>query len=202
MKFDMAHKLLFGLLAGILLAGILLGRSWLAEHDASLKLSSTLDAQKSVIDSAAEREKTRNEALAQTLSELAKAKARVVTSQQAAIAIPNELNSALPAPITINMPPQEPGKPAPQAEVRVPPEDLKPLNDLIIDCQECKAKLATAQANISDENLAIGALEKERDAAVKASKGTFWGHVKRAAKWLTIGAVSGGIAVCATGHCK
>lgn len=71
-------------------------------------------------------------------------------------------------------------------------------------------KLASAQQDAaslkSQLQLAgeqLSAVQKERDAAVKASKGGgFWSRVKRGVKFFLIGAGTGAAAVCGSGHCK
>jgi len=79
----------------------------------------------------------------------------------------------------------------PPAIIRVPQEDLKPLNDAVEDCEVCQAKLAVAQGNLSDEKTKFAAATAQRDAAIATARGTFWKRTRTAAKWLVIGAAAG-----------
>jgi hypothetical protein len=74
-------------------------------------------------------------------------------------------------------------------------EDLKPLHDFAIDCQACQAKLAVAQADLTDEQTKTAVLTRERDEAVHIAKGgNLLRRIARNAKWLVIGAAAGAIA--------
>ena len=77
----------------------------------------------------------------------------------------------------------------------IPTEDLKPLYDFALDCKACQAKLAAAQADLTDERTKTAVLTRERDAAVRAAKGgSLLRRIARNAKWLAIGAAAGAIA--------
>jgi ABC-type transport system involved in cytochrome bd biosynthesis fused ATPase/permease subunit len=79
--------------------------------------------------------------------------------------------------------------------VQLPAEDLKPLYDFAVNCRECQAQLATAQANLKDEQTKTQALSRERDAALQAARGgSVLRRVVRAAKWFVIGAAAGAVA--------
>jgi type II secretory pathway pseudopilin PulG len=85
-------------------------------------------------------------------------------------------------------------KPAEPSGV-IPAADLKPLYDFALDCKACQAKLAAAQADLTDERAKTAVLTRERDEAVRAAKGgSFLRRVARNAKWLAIGAAAGAIA--------
>jgi type II secretory pathway pseudopilin PulG len=82
----------------------------------------------------------------------------------------------------------------------IPHDDLKPLYDFALDCKACQAKLAAAQADLSDEKLKTATLTKERDEAMRAAQGgSIWRRIGRAAKWFVIGAAAGAIAAKAAG---
>ncbi len=90
---------------------------------------------------------------------------------------------------------------APTAQI--PVADLKPLFDYVQDCRSCQAKLAAAKQDSVDNAAKLGAVTKERDAALATAKGgTFWRRLRRNALWFVIGAGAGAAAVCATGHCR
>lgn|SRR5215471_5016764 len=83
---------------------------------------------------------------------------------------------------------------APSAAV-IPGADLKPLYDFAIDCKSCQARLAVAQNDLADERQKTVALTKERDDALRISKGgTVWRRVARGAKFFIIGAAAGALA--------
>ena len=52
-----------------------------------------------------------------------------------------------------------------------PGQDLKPLYDFALDCQECRAKLQAAQGDLLDERAKTKTLTKERDDALHAANG-------------------------------
>lgn len=87
------------------------------------------------------------------------------------------------------------GKSTPPDQAILPIEDLKPLYDFAIDCKACQAKLAAAQADLADERAKAAALARERDEAVRVTKGgSILRRIARNAKWLAIGALAGGVA--------
>jgi hypothetical protein len=82
---------------------------------------------------------------------------------------------------------------APQAIL--PAADLKPLYDFALDCKACQAKLAAAQADLTDERAKTAILTHERNEALQAAKGgSLLRRIARNAKWLAIGAAAGAIA--------
>jgi hypothetical protein len=84
---------------------------------------------------------------------------------------------------------------APGAPAQIPPEDLKPLYDFVMECKACQAKLAVVQGDLGDEQTKSAALARERDAALQAARGgSFWTRARRAAKWFVIGAAVGAAA--------
>jgi hypothetical protein len=77
----------------------------------------------------------------------------------------------------------------------IPAADLKPLYDFSLDCRACQAKLAAAQADLTDEQAKTAVLTRERDEAVRAAKGgSLLRRIARNAKWLAIGVAAGEIA--------
>jgi len=86
---------------------------------------------------------------------------------------------------------------APTATIALPQSALKPLADAIDDCQACAAKLSAAQGDLSDETSKYNAAVSQRDAAVKAARGTFWSRVRKAAEYLAIGAAAGAVVTLA-----
>lgn len=77
----------------------------------------------------------------------------------------------------------------------IPAADLEPLYDFALDCKACHAKLAAAQADLTDERAKTAVLTRERNEAVQAAKGgSLLRRLARNAKWLAIGAAAGAIA--------
>jgi len=77
----------------------------------------------------------------------------------------------------------------------IPAADLKPLYDFTLDCKACQAKLAAAQADLTDEQSKTAVLTRERNEAVRVAKGgSLLQRIARNAKWLAIGAAAGAIA--------
>ena len=87
----------------------------------------------------------------------------------------------------------KPSTPTPQ--ITMPIEDLKPLYDSAIQCKECQLQLATAQADLKDEQAKTATTSRELTDALRASKGgSVVRRVARAAKWFPIGAAIGAAA--------
>jgi hypothetical protein len=190
-------------IAGAVLALLIIGvvyRAWLADHEERIKLAATLEAQKQVMAEVDKREAVRADALKQSLAELEDLKKRTQTPAQVVRALPNVI--PLPQPITLNLPAAvaasdptkaglKPDAPVPQTAT-IPAADLKPLFDFAATCKECQAKVLTLQQDKADDAVKIGALVKQRDAAVIVAKGgTKWQRIKKAAMYLGIGAAVG-----------
>lgn len=182
-------------IAGALLALLVIGvvyRAWLGDHEERIKLAATLAAQKQVMAEVDKREAARADALKQSLAELEDLKKRTQTPAQVVRALPQVL--PLPQPITISLPAAlaqgDPSKAGlqPGQTATIPAADLKPLFDFAATCKECQARVLTLQQDKADDAVKLGALVKERDAAVIVAKGgTKWQRIKKAAKWFGIG---------------
>jgi hypothetical protein len=192
-----------------LVAVAIVGGSWLGAREEAIKLKATLDAQNAVISDAGKREAARDSALRDSLAAVEDLRKRTQTPQEAIRALPQVL--PLPQPITLNLPAAvsnadptraglKPDAPVPQTAT-IPAADLKPLFDFAATCKECQAKLAAATADKADDAVKIGALTKERDAAVTAAKGgSKWQRIKRSAKWFAVGAAIGAAAGAVARH--
>jgi type II secretory pathway pseudopilin PulG len=195
-------------LAAILVAVILcvaLVEAWRADRRDRDQLTAELAATKQLVAAADARQHDREAQLAQTLASLAAEKRAIVTPAQIVRELPREI--PLPAPLVLQDSPTSLGQRLPSAEsstsssnssqpnVIIPAQDLKPLHDFMLDCQACQAKLAAAQADLSDERSKSSALTKERDQALKIARGgSAWRRIARAAKWFAIGAAAGAVA--------
>lgn len=190
-------------LLGILVVG---GALREAKHDAA-KLKATLATQQVVVVDAAKREVARDDQATKAVQKMETVRKAVRTPTQALRAIPAVI--PLPVPIALEpvAPGAKPGAPGGLPDAVIPQQDLKPLYDFGVACQECKVQLAAAVADKADAATALTAMTKERDAAVTVAKGgSKWQKIKRAAKFtavgLAIGATASAVAICGTGHCK
>lgn len=209
------HKLeIAGAIVALVVAAIL-GGAWLGAREDAIRMKATVDAQQQLIATTAKQAKDlqdaeveRDKLTAANVAVLAAAAAKQVTPAEIATWLPKQL--AGPQPITFTIPTPTAANPTPNATASIPQADLPALRDQIEKCQECALKLAASQADVSsrDERLTLAgeqlsAMSKERDAAVKASKGGgFWSRAKRTVKYVVIGIAIGAVAVCGSGHCK
>jgi len=174
-----------------------------AQHEQALLKAELQTTQKALAD-ADSRQQSRNAQLAQLLAQLNHKKATIQNPAQIVAALPDVL--PLPTPLTLPAQAANPGLPAmrggskqpietPTPKVQLPAEDLKPLYDFGVNCQECQGQLTAAQANLKDEQTKTQALGKERDTALQAARGgSLLRRVARAAKWFVIGAAAGAVA--------
>jgi len=174
-----------------------------AQHELAQLRAELQAAQKALAD-ADSRQQSRNAQLAQLLAQLNHKKATIRNPAQIVAAMPD----VLPLPTPLALPTEaanqavlavpgstkQPVEP-PNPKVQLPSEDLKPLYDFAVNCQECQAQLAAAQANLKDEQTKTQALSRERDTALQAARGgSVLRRVARAAKWFVIGAAAGAVA--------
>ncbi len=208
-------KLHLVLLLSALLAAGLFSDAWLAKRRDAAKLASTLATQNAVLKRATDAEKQRDGQLASALAETETLKRAVETPRQSAAAIPSVL-PPLPLPVKIQFSnltpahspdvpdvgdssggtgdsvPNSAEVPLPDATLRIPQLDLKPLYDGLQDCRESLLQTESLKQSLADEKSRSDALAKERDAAIAAGHGgTFWARVRREAKWFAIGIVIG-----------
>jgi hypothetical protein len=219
----MSWKLIlrFGELCATIVLATSLFLAWRAERTDRAKLAADLATAQQSLTQAAERQRSRDVDLLETLARLAAQKRQDRTPEQILRDLPQQI--PLPQPIT-QAPMQVPAaettttgdaavstetstastlkeaKPAvPEPQAIIPAADLKPLYDFAVDCKACQAKLAAAQSDLADEKSKTSWLAKQRDAAVRTAKGgSTLQRVARAAKWLLIGAAAGTLAARAS----
>ena len=205
---DWKHKALLAAVAVTLLLAAMAIGSYIGAREDRIRMQATLDAQKAVIQQAAqERQRhvqedaARDTAAQKQLDAMQQLLQRnVQTPQQIARWAPQQVQ--VPQPINVNIPPATPQNPSPDAVATIPQVDLPAIREAIAGCKECKLKLETAQQDLASQKeqlrLAgeqLSAVERERDAALKAAKGGgFWQRTGRAAKWFLIGAAAGAAA--------
>ena len=201
----MSRTLHIVIAASTLIAALLIGDAWRIARKNSVQLAATLATQNALIEQASVREEQRNKDLTAALATIAAAKKHVQTPQQAADAIPSVL-PPLPLPIKISIP-NLAQSPLPlqddvaPASISIPQSDLKPLYDSLQDCRACALERDATKKDLLDEQSRVAALTRERDAAITAAHGgTFWSHLKYAAKWFAIGAATAAIATTASRH--
>ncbi len=181
--------------------------AWRADRRDRAQLAADVAAAKQALAQADARQHERDAQLVQTLATLAAEKRTVATPAQIVRELPQQIS--LPSPIVLQPAPSpnsgsEPthvgaaadaARDSNQTQAVIPAADLKPLYDFSLDCRACQAKLATAQADLTDERAKTAVLTRERDEAVRAAKGgSVFRRMARAAKWLAIGAAFGAIA--------
>jgi hypothetical protein len=203
--------------SGLVLA---LFAAWRADRRDRAQLAADLAAGRQALAQADARQHDRDAQLLQTLAALAAEKRAATAPAQILRQLPQQI--PLPVPLTLqaedpmtkpqretcssgpvcgpegleparsnNNPPSK----AAVAQAVIPAADLKPLYDFSLDCRACQAKLAAAQADLTDERAKTAVLTRERNEAVRAAKGgSVLRRIARNAKWLAIGVAAGAIA--------
>jgi hypothetical protein len=193
--------------------------AWRADRRDRAQLAADLATGRQALAQVAARQHDRDAQLLQTLAALAEEKRAITAPAQIIRDLPQQI--PLPAPIALQTlnPSQQPerGHPVDRADepegleptqstsnpssetavtqAVVPAVDLKPLYDFTLDCRACQAKLAAAQADLTDERAKTTVLTRERDEAVRTAKGgSVLRRIARNAKWLAIGVAAGAIA--------
>jgi hypothetical protein len=163
--------------------GVSLWFAWKESRKERAQLQAEMKATQQSLDQANQRMAARDASLQKVIAALEKKKTAVNTPAQIMQDLPQEL--PLPTPMEADL----------AGGTFVPKEDLKPLYNFAVDCQECQARLKAAQADLKDERAKSQAVGKERDTALRAAKGgSIWQRVGRAAKWFAIGAAAGAVA--------
>jgi hypothetical protein len=207
--------------AAIALGGLVtvaLFAAWRADRRDRAQLAADLATAKQALTQADARQHQRDAQLQQALAAIATQKRTVTTPVQIIRALPKAI--PLPRPITLeratptdqaqkghpvahaserealdSTPSSQSTSREPSSQVVLPADDLKPIYDFALDCQACRAKLAAAQGDLSDERAKSATLAKERDEAVRVAKGgSGLRRLARATKWFLIGAAAGLIA--------
>jgi hypothetical protein len=176
--------------------------TWQLERRELAQLQQKLKTAQDAVSAANAREAARNAALKKHVAQLRKQENAVQTPEDALKALPEVLplpKPLAPEEIPLTATDKQGGQakpPSPPPQVTLPPEDLKPLYDMAVQCKQCQAELATAQANLKDERAKSGELSRERNDALRVAKGgSVLQRVARAAKWFAIGAAAGAVAV-------
>ena len=194
-------------LAAVLIAvalGVGLWFAWKDSRNEQTQLKADIKATQQTLAQASKRQENRDAALQKVIAGLEKKKVSVNTPAE----IVKDLPTELPLPKAIEMgldgcADQGNSKSHSQngcatgaaSGVVLPKEDLEPLYNFAVNCQECQARLTAAKADLKDEQSKSQSLGRERDSALRAAKGgSIWRRVGRAAKWFAIGAAAGAVA--------
>lgn len=200
--FTLREKIIAGIGVAALIALGIAFHSWLAAHDDSVRLSATIEAQKTVIAKAQEQmdalrdaDKQRDTATAQALDSMRQVASKIQSPDQIARYVSRQIAPTQPDIIRIP-------DPTPQNEsgdAMISRENLPAFRDYVEKCNECSVKLDAAKQDISSRDAQLklageqlAATQKERDVAIKAAHGGgFWSRTKLAVKWVVIGAAVG-----------
>ena len=228
-NYDVLHKVLFGMIVLMVLAGGILGYYWVQSHGDAIRAQAQADARKEAneasqkqidtlqqqVQALQDSDKIRAEEEAKTLAAMQVAVAKVVTPQQVAQWIPQQL--VTPQPIKIDVTPPSASNPTGQVVATMTSADLQAIRDQIETCKECGVKLAAANETITSKTAQVentktelthmtaerDVVQKESDDWKRAAKGGSF--VKRAAGFAEhamVGAAVTGLVICGTGHCK
>ncbi|GAC1632841.1 MAG: hypothetical protein NVS9B14_06580 [Candidatus Acidiferrum sp.] len=197
---DWKHKVLLGVIAAGVVAGVLAFRSWLSEHDARLKAEESSKAQVAVQaevkSQIADLQKQMAERDAAYQSEV-----KALDTKFSQAATPRDLAQlvsqlmGLKTPIQVVTPSASGGNAHPEPVAQVPVADAPQVKAYFSECETCKAERAKLQADAADRiqqaalaQKEIESLKTERDTWKTAAKGgTRWQRIGRAAKWIAIG---------------
>ena len=184
--------------------------AWRDVRQQQAELQAQLKNAQQEVQAADAREQGRKVELDKELTAIARQRKAVSSPQQVIQALPGIL--PLPKPLvvsqdaTVEVPRRHnPGVqdenaaskngPTAQPTVQLPAEDLKPLYDYALGCKACQEELAAARADLKDEKVKSATLGRERDDALRVSRGgSVIQRMVRAAKWFVIGAAAGAVA--------
>jgi hypothetical protein len=214
MSWDLKHKVLGGAAIVALSGAGMAFSAWLGSHDAWIQAQGKLQAQAQIISAGQQRrqqieaeQQARDAQTARQIAMMQAEVAQVKTAAQIAAWLPKQLPT--PAPMKIEVPQGTAKDPTPAAVATIPQTDLPTLRDYVESCKVCSVKLHTAQVDNADKEQQLKlageqlvAAEKQRDAALRAAHGTFWGRLWTRTKWFVIGAGAGAALLCGSGHCR
>lgn len=211
---DWKHKILAGAALVALGGAGWAFSAWMGSHDAWVQAQTKIQAQAQLISADRQQQRqieaeqqARDAQTAHQIAAMQAEVAQVKTAAQIAAWLPKQLPT--PTPVKIQVPQGTAKNPEPAAVATIPHTDLPALRDYVESCKVCSVKLHTAQQDIADKERQIklageqlSATEKQRDAALRAAHGTFWGRLWTRTKWFVIGAGAGAALLCGSGHCR
>ncbi len=204
-------KLELGVGLAVLVGALLLGRTWLADHDARLQAES----QSKVLSQTQQQNQQQIQALSDLVRQVQSDNQKQVNALADAVKnlkTPNDQLAWVIAQLKTQQPLsiQVPKDTTQPAIVNIPQVDLPGIVAQVQECKTCQLNLsaATQQLSLKDQQIQKGnadlTLEKQNSHnwQVAAKGGTTWQRFTKAAKWLAIGVGVGAVAVCGSGHCK
>jgi hypothetical protein len=198
MALDLTHKILTGVIAGLLVIGGVGGWQLLKTHDAKLlaeqKIASDAAAQKSLDEHTQQIRAAAQAEIDQVKADAAKQ----VTPQQIAQWLPRQV--PVPQPLTINIPPATKENPTPDAVATIPQADLPALKDYAVTCSTCELQLKQIASELADTKGKLALEQATSDALRTENKGTAWSRTRRTLKWIGITAAAGVIGYEAGKH--
>lgn len=211
---DLRHKVLAGAALAALGGAGWAFSAWMKSHDAWIQAQAKIQAQAQLISADRRQrqqieteQKVRDARTARQIATMQAEVAQVKTAAQIAAWLPKQLHT--PTPVKIAVPAGTAKNPAPAAVAKIPQTDLPALRDYVESCKVCSVKLHTAQQDIAGKERQLklageqlSAVEKQRDAALRAAHGAFWGRLWTRTKWFVVGAGAGVALVCGSGHCR
>jgi hypothetical protein len=150
--------------------------SWIAEHDQRLKAEQQQKISETNVKSLQQQIADRDKQTAAQVAPVVKIIHDTVTVPQAIANLPAVVNQPLPTPVI----------PQPNNAVLIPEPDVIPLFQQVADDRVCRALLATANQDLTDQK----GITKQKDdeiSALKKPKG-FWKRVASTAKVIGISA--------------
>ncbi len=164
---------------GIIGVLLLVGHSWLAEHDARLKADEIVKAAQSQIVSLQQTIAERDKQAKQTIAPIVKIIHDTATVPEAIKSIPSAVIKPLQSPIV----------PAPNNAMLIPEPDVLPIFDQLADDKVCRTMLATADADALDQKKIIS--QKDDQIVALKKKPNVWHRIASTAKDIGIGVVVG-----------
>ena len=214
MSWDLKHTVLAGAAVAALGGAGWAFSAWKGSHDAWIQAQAKIQAQAQILSADRQQRKqiaaeqmARDARTARQIAAMQAEVAQVKTDAQIAAWLPKQVPT--PVPMKIVVPRGTAKNPGPAAVATIPRNDLPALRDYVESCKVCSVKLHTAQQDIADKERQLqlageqlAAAERQRDAALRAAHGTFWGRLWTRTKWFVIGAGAGAALLCGSGHCR
>lgn len=195
----------------LLIGAVLLGRTWLSEHDARLQA----EIQSKVLTQAQQQNQQQIQILTETVKQvkdnndkqiamLADAVRNLKTPSDQLAWVIAQIKAQ--QPITVQVP-KDSTQPA---TVNIPQIDIPGIVSQAQECKACQLDLSTTKQQlsytgnlykISEDNLIIEK-QKSHNWEVAAKGGTTWQRFVRATKWALVGGLVSTAVVCGSGHCK
>jgi hypothetical protein len=189
----------YATLLGVVADGLFLAiaiPSYLASRDERVRMDATIKAQTDVIAKLDDQMKQRDRQAAADIQRIRDEALQVRTPAQAVAALPKVIE--LPKPIFLQPAEVVPGPGVSVAQIPdapsavIPSEDIMPLFMKLSQCKADQVALGVCRADVTDLKAKGEALEQQRDAALRATRGTFWQKFKGCAVRAGVGAAGGG----------